>query len=183
MSDERVEAPDGKGKVRLLASRDAGVLGLATGAVTIAIDQTHKLLSIFGLGMQPGDKFTVTPFFDIIYVINRGISYGLFQMDHRSGQLFLSGFAVLVAVVLAVWLVRGSHTRFVTICIGLVIGGAIGNGIDRLHLGGVADFFSLHAYGFYWYIFNIADVAIVAGIAGLLYDSLVLSRNSASNQT
>ena len=56
--------------------------------------------------------------------------------------------------------------------VGLIIGGAIGNGIDRILIGGVADFFSLHAFGFYWYVFNIADVAIVAGVIGLLYDSL-----------
>lgn len=57
------------------------------------------------------------------------------------------------------------------ISLGLIIGGAIGNAIDRLRLGGVADFFSFHAYGFHWYVFNIADVAIVAGVLGLLYES------------
>ena len=65
--------------------------------------------------------------------------------------------------------------------LGLIIGGALGNAIDRLLLGGVADFFSLHAFGFYWYVFNIADVAIVAGVVGLLYDSFVPSRNGAAN--
>jgi signal peptidase II len=64
--------------------------------------------------------------------------------------------------------------------IGLIIGGAIGNAIDRVLIGGVADFFSLHAFGFYWYVFNIADVAIVAGVAALLYESFVASRNDAS---
>ena len=60
------------------------------------------------------------------------------------------------------------------------MGGAIGNAIDRVALGGVADFFSLHALGFYWYVFNIADAAIVAGVAGLLYDSFGPSRKDAS---
>ena len=60
----------------------------------------------------------------------------------------------------------------------LIVGGAVGNGIDRLHLGGVADFIQLHAFGFYWYVFNIADVAIVAGVVALLYDSFALSRKS-----
>ena len=59
------------------------------------------------------------------------------------------------------------------VSLALIIGGAIGNAIDRLRIGGVADFFSLHAYGYYWYVFNIADVAIVAGVAGLLYESLL----------
>jgi len=60
------------------------------------------------------------------------------------------------------------------------MGGAIGNAIDRVALGGVADFFSLHAFGFYWYVFNVADVAIVAGVIGLLYDSLMVSRKDAA---
>jgi signal peptidase II len=67
------------------------------------------------------------------------------------------------------------------IALGLIIGGAIGNGLDRLLIGGVADFFSLHAFGYYWYVFNIADVAIVAGVVALLYDSIVGSRNDAAN--
>ena len=64
--------------------------------------------------------------------------------------------------------------------LGLIMGGAASNAIDRLTLGGVADFFSLHALGFYWYVFNLADVAIVAGVIGLLYDSFGPSRNDAS---
>jgi signal peptidase II len=64
--------------------------------------------------------------------------------------------------------------------LGLIMGGALGNALDRVLIGGVADFFSLHAFGFYWYVFNIADVAIVAGVIGLLYDSLRSSRNPAA---
>ncbi|HEX5958990.1 MAG TPA: signal peptidase II, partial [Hyphomicrobiaceae bacterium] len=64
--------------------------------------------------------------------------------------------------------------------LGLIMGGAVGNAIDRLVLGGVADFFQIHAFGYHWYVFNIADAAIVAGVAGLLYDSLRLSRNRAA---
>ena len=81
---------------------------------------------------------------------------------------------------MACWLARGVTTRLVAVSLGLVMGGAASNAIDRLVLGGVADFFSLHAFGFYWYVFNLADVAIVAGVIGLLYDSFVPSRNDAS---
>jgi len=77
-------------------------------------------------------------------------------------------------------LARGVTTRLVATSLGLIMGGAASNAIDRLTLGGVADFFSLHAYGFYWYVFNIADVAIVAGVVGLIYDSLGPSRKDAS---
>ncbi|HUS98033.1 MAG TPA: signal peptidase II [Hyphomicrobiaceae bacterium] len=163
-------------------ARRAAVAGLIVALSTVAIDQAHKLWSIFGLGMKIGDRYAVTPFLDVIYVINPGISYGLFAMNSFAGQALLSGFAFLVAIGLTLWLLTATHSHLVACSIGLVAGGAVGNAIDRLYLGGVADFFSLHAFGFYWYIFNIADVAIVAGVIGLLYDSLVLSRNRASNQ-
>ena len=81
---------------------------------------------------------------------------------------------------LAFWLATGATNAIMAVSIGLIIGGALANALDRLHLGGVADFFSLHAFGFYWYVFNIADVAIVAGVAGLLYDSFWPSRNDAA---
>ena len=67
------------------------------------------------------------------------------------------------------------------VSLGLIIGGALGNALDRLIVGGVIDYISLHAFGYYWYIFNIADAAIVAGVVGLLYDSYVSSRNAAAN--
>ena len=72
------------------------------------------------------------------------------------------------------------HRPPLAVSLGLIMGGAIGNAIDRVALGGVADFFSLHAFGFYWYVFNIADVAIVAGVIGLLYDSLLASCKDAA---
>jgi len=68
-----------------------------------------------------------------------------------------------------------THNRLLALSLGLIAGGAIGNAIDRAIYGAVADFISLHAYGFYWYVFNVADAAIVAGVAGLLYDTLFYS--------
>ena len=106
-----------------------------------------------------------------MYVKNLGVSYGMFLQDSREGQWLLAGFAGLAALAMAVWLARGVADKLVAASLGLIMGGAISNAIDRLVLGGVADFFSLHAYGFYWYVFNIADAAIVAGVCGLLYDS------------
>ena len=81
------------------------------------------------------------------------------------------GFAAIASLALWFWAARHDTSRLMAASLALIIGGAIGNGIDRIVLGGVADFISLHALGFYWYIFNVADVAIVAGVAGLLYDS------------
>lgn len=157
--------------------------GLGVALATLILDQLHKwwMISIYGIKLE--ERVFVTPFMDFVFVINKGVSYGLFTQGSQTGQYVLAGFAMVVATALAVWLVKGVHTRPAALGIGLIIGGAVGNGIDRLHLGGVADFIQLHAFGFYWYVFNVADVAIVAGVAALLYDSLILSRKSASNRT
>ena len=136
------------------------------------------MLAVYGI--QNKGRVAITPFLDLVYVKNTGISYGLFLQDSRQGQWLLAGFAGLAVIAMAVWLARGVSTRLVAVSLGLVMGGAAGNAIDRVVLGGVADFFSLHAFGFYWYVFNLADVAIIAGVIGLLYDSFVPSRNDAS---
>jgi signal peptidase II len=115
-----------------------------------------------------------------VFVKNLGVSYGMFTQDGATGQRVLAVFAALTSLALAVWLARGANNRWMAWGIGLIMGGAIGNGIDRVLIGGVADFFSLHAFGFYWYVFNVADVAIVAGVAALLYESLILSRKDAA---
>ena len=88
--------------------------------------------------------------------------------------------AVVAVIVLTLWLARADR-RLVAVSLGLIAGGAVGNAIDRALYGAVADFFSLHAFGFYWYIFNIADVAIVVGVMGLLYDLLFSGHKMVSN--
>jgi len=154
-------------------------LGLSIAVVTLAVDQAHKwwMLAIFGI--EEKGRVPVLPFLDLVYVKNLGISYGLGA--GVIGQGALAAFALVAALGLMIWLARGEMNRLMAISIGLLIGGAVGNAIDRLHLGGVADFFLLHAYGWSWYVFNIADAAIVAGVAGLLYESLRSSRNRAAN--
>lgn len=126
------------------------------------------------------DRVAVTPFLDLVFVINKGVSYGLFYQGDQGGQNLLAAFAFLAVLALTVWLARGAANSLMAISIGFIIGGAISNAIDRLHLGGVADFISLHAFGFYWYVFNVADIAIVAGVVGLLYESLWSSRKAAA---
>lgn len=156
-------------------------VGLALGAAVALCDQLHKawMVSIFDGMERP--KITVTSFFDIILVWNRGISYGLFRQDSDIGRWLLVGFSFFAVLALALWLAR-LETRIAALSVGLIIGGAIGNAIDRLHYGAVADFFSFHAGGFNWYVFNLADVAIVGGVVGLLYDSLKASHKSAGKQ-
>ena len=152
-------------------------LGLWVIVATFVIDQAHKWWMLNEYGIAMGQRIAVTPFLDLVYVLNRGVSYGLLD---STGPWALTGFAALVALVLWCWLSQPSSGRVLAASLGLIIGGALANAVDRLHLGGVADFFSLHAFGFYWYVFNLADVAIVAGVIGLLYDSFGTSRKDAS---
>jgi signal peptidase II len=156
---------------RSLVWSRAAPLALAVVIVTIVLDQLHKwwMLSVYDI--ESKGRVTVAPFLDLVYVKNIGISYSLFNQESMAGQYLLVAFAVIASIGLWLWLNWSNGSRMMALSLGLIIGGALGNAIDRLRLGGVADFFSFHAYGFHWYVFNIADVAIVAGVIGLLYES------------
>jgi signal peptidase II len=156
-------------------------LGAWFAVATLGLDQASKwwVLAVFRLQDYPRGV-AVAPFLNLVYVENRGISYGLLPLDSQLWQWLLAGFAGFAVLAMAVWLAYGVTEKLVAASLGLIMGGAAGNAIDRLWLGGVADFIQLHAFGFYWYVFNIADAAIVAGICGLLYESFGLSRNRAA---
>src|SRR5262249_17461617 len=156
-------------------------LGLGCAAAAVAADQVHKAWMIGLFESEGVRKFAVAPFFDVEMVWNPGISYGLFKQDSEAGRWALAAFSLCAVLVLIYWLSQ-LQPRFAAICVGLIAGGALGNAIDRIRFGAVADFFSFHIGGFHWYVFNLADVAIVAGVAGLLYDSLVASHKSAGKQ-
>ncbi|MFM1814914.1 MAG: hypothetical protein RLZ98_1609 [Pseudomonadota bacterium] len=155
-------------------------LGLGLAAATLIIDQLHKWWTLEVYRLIEKGVVAITPFLNFNFTLNKGISYGLLTQHSREGQLLLASFAFVAAIALAVWLARGATNRIMAASIGLIIGGAISNAIDRLYLGGVADYIQLHAFGYSWYVFNIADVAIVAGVIGLLYDSFWSSRNGAA---
>lgn len=155
-------------------------LALSVAALTFLIDQAHKYWMIYVYDIGSKVRVTVTPFLDLVYVKNIGISYSLFNQNSMTGQYVLAGFAVIVSAALWIWTARSAETKVMAVSLALIIGGALGNALDRVLLGGVADFFSAHAFGFYWYVFNIADCAIVAGVIGLLYDSYKTSRNDAA---
>ncbi len=151
-------------------------LGLTIAVLTFLVDQAHKWWFLWAYRLSEGQRVTVTPFMDYAYVKNRGISYGLFSLGSMTGQYFLSLFAISATLVLAIWLARLVENRLLAASLGLLMGGALGNALDRVLHGGVIDYISLHAFGFYWYVFNVADIAIVAGVIGLLYDSFWPSR-------
>jgi signal peptidase II len=155
-------------------------LGIGVAVLTMVLDQVHKWWMIVIYRIEEKSRVVLAPFFDLVYVKNLGVSYGLFLQDSWEGQWLLAGFAAIAVIAMAIWLAYGVTERLVAVSFGLIMGGAAGNAIDRIVLGGVADFFSLHAFGYYWYVFNIADAAIVVGVCGLLYDSLHTSRNHAS---
>ncbi|WGD29338.1 signal peptidase II [Ancylobacter sp. WKF20] len=152
--------------------RFSGPLTLYGGLFALAalvIDQASKLAVVHGVDFGPNGIVTVTPFFDLVRAWNTGISYGLFSQG-LDGWWVLGGLKVVAAVLFWFWLARVDR-RIEAAALGLLIGGALGNAIDRAAYGAVFDFVSLHAFGFYWYVFNLSDMAIVAGVGLLLYDS------------
>lgn len=158
-----------------LVSLHAFRWGAAAAATALAADQASKALLLYGFNfrdMAPGDHIPVLPFFDLVMVWNRGISYGLFQSQGLSGTLLLTLFSLAAIAALTWWLTR-TERPFPAIGLGLVIGGATGNVIDRIMYGAVADFFHFHAFGRDWYVFNVADAAITVGVVALLIDAFV----------
>jgi signal peptidase II len=150
--------------------------GLAVAVVSAAADQAVKLWLIDGFDLEGRGLVTLTPFLDLVVAWNTGISYGLFPQEGPLGQAVLLAIKAAAVVLLWVWLAR-SPSRLVVLSLGLIIGGAIGNAIDRLHWPGVMDFALLHVtvggMRYNWYVFNLADTTIVAGVVGLLYEFLI----------
>jgi len=150
-------------------------LGLAVAAITCAVDQAAKLWLLNGFDLAGRAHVAIAPFVDLVLTWNPGISYGLFPQHGAVGPWALLAFKAAAVVLLWVWLARAA-SRLSALALGLIIGGAFGNAIDRLHWPGVMDFVLFHietaSFSFRWYVFNFADVAIVAGVFGLLYDSL-----------
>ncbi len=143
-------------------------LGLGVAALAFGLDQTVKWYLLYIVDMPQRQGITVAPFFDIVMAWNHGVSYGMFT---SRAQMPLIAFSMVMSLVLWMWLSRSTRPVTAT-ALGLIIGGALGNCIDRITHGAVADFFSFHWNGWNWYVFNPADVAIVAGVGLLLYESI-----------
>jgi signal peptidase II len=150
--------------------------GIIAAIAVLIADQATKLWLLFVFDIARRGAVKVTPFFDLVPAWNTGISFGWFQDDSAVAQAALLIVKAVAVIVLAVWMARWSRTRTATIALGLIIGGAIGNAIDRFAYGAVFDFALFHVQigekDLSWYVFNLADSAIVAGVAALLYDSL-----------
>jgi signal peptidase II len=148
--------------------------GLIAAALACAADQAVKLWLLFVFDLANRGIVRLTPFLDIVLTWNTGISYGLFPQESDFGRYVLLALKLAAVLVLWVWLARAEN-RLTALALGLIIGGALGNAIDRLAYGAVVDFVLFHittpSFNFTWYVFNLADAAIVAGVAGLLYES------------
>ncbi len=145
--------------------------GLATAIIVFVADQLSKLWILFVVRLEDTGPWQLLPFMEFVMVWNRGISYGLFQQSSSVGRWALVVLSIAAAIWLSFWL-RRSVRRLEAVGLGLIIGGALGNVIDRIVYGAVADFVHLHWGTFSWYVFNIADAAIVVGVVALLYDSV-----------
>jgi signal peptidase II len=155
------------------AARAPGI-GLAVALAIAALDQLSKNLLLYGydfIHLGRLARIEVAPFLDLVMVWNRGISYGLLQTDGGLGTLILTAISLLAAAGFGWWLWRTERV-LLAVGLGLIIGGALGNAIDRVRFGAVVDFFHFHALGYGWYVFNVADAAISVGVAVLLLESL-----------
>lgn len=143
-------------------------LGIA--AIVVLLDQVTKALIMRTLAI--GDSITLNPVLNIVHWRNTGAAFSFLHGSGGWQRWFFVGLAT-VAAVFIVWLLRRHGTqRLFAAALALILGGAIGNVIDRLRFGAVVDFIHAHAFGWSWYVFNVADAAIVCGVAALLLDGL-----------
>ena len=145
-------------------------LGLTIAAATLVLDQITKWLARDAL-WEPERQVEVTGFFNLVPVENRGISFGLLESESGFGPWLIAGLAVVISGALLFWMARAKRW-LLGLALGLIVGGAIGNVVDRARLGWVIDFIDLHAGGYHWPAFNLADSGITIGVGLLLIDSL-----------
>jgi len=152
--------------------------GLVAAALVAALDQLSKaaVLAYFA-GRALGEHDVVTSFFNLTLTYNRGISFGLFNGGAGLNALVFSLAAAAIVAALVFWLSR-VESPFLAVAIGLIIGGAAGNVIDRIRFGAVVDFLDFHVGALHWPAFNAADSAICIGVAAMLLDGLLLRREA-----
>jgi lipoprotein signal peptidase len=158
-------------------TRPLPLLGIALAVVVLALDQLSKWWILYVYDLPARVSEPLLPFLNLTMVWNRGITFGLLSNDSTLGSALLAAVALAVVVALGLWLRRAERLS-VALALGAVAGGAVGNVIDRLRYGAVVDFIHAHAFGWSWYVFNVADAAIVCGVAVLLLDSLLAGRRA-----
>lgn len=144
-------------------------VGVAAAVAALAIDQASKLWLLRVFDLPERQPVRLAPVLDLVLAWNRGISYSLFWAEGEGGRWLLVGATLAATALLGAWLWR-AHSPLIGLALGLLIGGALGNVVDRVAYGAVADFVYFHVGSFRWYIFNGADCAIVVGVALLLVE-------------
>lgn len=137
--------------------------------LVLALDQASKLYVRLALGAEL--PIEVTGFFNLVAAYNRGVSFSLLTIDEAHGPYVFAALA-LVIVTWLVWWLRRNPRPFYALLAGMIVGGALGNVLDRLYLGAVFDFLDLHLAGWHWPAFNLADCGVVLGAVGLILDGL-----------
>ena len=143
--------------------------GLLLAAITVGLDQFTKALVLAFL--EPYQAVEWAPFLSCVLVFNTGISFGLFAGETALLRWVLIGLALAVSVLLTSWLYKEKRLR-VASALGLILGGAIGNVVDRIFRHAVVDFLDLHIGGWHWPAFNLADSAITVGVVLYVFTSL-----------
>lgn len=149
--------------------------GAMVAVAAFVADQLSKNLLLYGLDFRalgPAARIAVLPFFDMVMVWNPGVSYGLFPAGSMTGRIVLIAMSLAAVMALSWWLAKAERL-ILALGLGLVIGGALANVIDRAIYGAVADFFHFYAFGHDWYVFNLADAAITVGVVVLLLEAFI----------
>ncbi len=156
-------------------------VGVLAGAVVLAADQASNWWILQVLGLPELRQVALLPVLNLTMVWNRGVTFGLLNGFGAWSHLALAAVALAVVGALGLWLYR-AESRLVAAALGCIAGGAIGNVVDRLRFGAVVDFIHAHIQtpwgDLSWYVFNVADAAIVCGVAALIIDSLVSRRHA-----
>jgi len=148
------------------------LLGLVAGLVVLAADQASKYWVLRGIDLPEIGQIVLLPVLNLTFVRNRGVTFGLLNGYGTWSYLVLAAVALAVVAALGVWL-RRAESALVAGSLGAIAGGAIGNVIDRLRFGSVVDFIDAHIGAWHWYVFNVADAAIVCGVAALVLENLL----------
>ena len=150
--------------------------GAVAALLVLLLDQASKWWILNGLHLPERGSVELLPVLNLTMVWNQGVTFGLFHQEGAAGPWLLAGVALCIVVALALW-IRRAERPLIACALGAIAGGAVGNVLDRIRYGAVVDFVHAHAWGWSWYVFNVADAAIVCGVAVLFLDGLRPARS------
>ncbi len=147
-------------------------IGLPVAALVLGCDQLSKYWVLHALDLPARHSLAVLPVLNLTMVWNHGVTFGMMAGLGGAGPWLLTGAALVVVALLLGWMRRTGRAA-VAAALGAISGGALGNVVDRLRYGAVVDFIHAHAFGWSWYVFNVADASIVCGVGVLMLDGLL----------